>query len=105
VNECLERATYLLAMKDEGQSTIMRQSMETLFKAADALSELDELVVDAKRWRALMQSDRIRVVGKTTDLNHIGVEFWRSHPAAHPSNEYPQESCRANFTAYVDAIL
>jgi len=35
--ECRERATYLKAMEPEGLSAIMRQCMETLFKAAQAI--------------------------------------------------------------------
>lgn len=38
--ECRERATYLRAMEPEGLSTIERQSMETLFKAADNIDRL-----------------------------------------------------------------
>ncbi len=37
-DECRERASYLKAVEPEGLSVIERQSMETLFKAADALS-------------------------------------------------------------------
>jgi hypothetical protein len=39
VNECRERASYLKAMEPEGLTTIERQCMETLFKAADLLEQ------------------------------------------------------------------
>ena len=39
-SECRERATYLKAMEPEGLSTIERQSMETLFKAADHIEQI-----------------------------------------------------------------
>lgn len=41
-SECLERATYLMAMAQEGQSTIAHQSMETLIKAAALIRSQDE---------------------------------------------------------------
>jgi len=43
-DECRERATYLKAMEPEGLSTIERQSMETLFKAADALHAIEAAI-------------------------------------------------------------
>jgi hypothetical protein len=79
--------------------------------------ELDSLIEDAERWRALMSSQRIRVMGAAgmqwhkqepviVDFEHvhIGVEFWSTHSAAHPSREFPQEGCRAAFTAYADFL-
>lgn len=39
VAECRERARYLKSMEAEGLSTIMRQCMDTLNKAADALEK------------------------------------------------------------------
>lgn len=72
---------------------------------------------DAARWRALMSSQRIRVMGSagfsiTPDgarlpaepRLHMGVEFWDIHDAAHPCAEFPQEKCRAQLIAYVDRI-
>jgi hypothetical protein len=72
---------------------------------------------DAERWRALMSSQRIRIMGSAgfakvdgqwkparEDL-HMGVEFWSIHPAAHPSTEYPQDLCRAQLIAYVDELI
>ena len=35
--ECRERASYLKAMEPEGLSTLERQCMDTLFKAASAI--------------------------------------------------------------------
>jgi hypothetical protein len=42
VNECRERASYLKAMEPEGLTTIERQCMETLFKAADLLEQREQ---------------------------------------------------------------
>lgn len=57
---------------------------------------------DAQRWRALMDCDRIRVMGWTKDMNHIGIEFWKDHPARHPSPDFPQDACRARLVEFVD---
>jgi hypothetical protein len=60
--------------------------------------------VDAARWRALMASERIRIMGSAgfkldggdalvpaRDDLHIGVELWSKHKAAHPSADFPQD--------------
>lgn len=74
------------------------------------------MLEDAERWRALMSSERIRVMGGSgfkydtfpptpaAEHLHIGVEFWNKHPTANDPN-YPQEHCRAWFKAYVDALV
>ena len=59
---------------------------------------------DAARWRALMDCQRIRMMGCTNDLNHIGMEFWSEHPEKHPCHDYPQEGCRERFIAFVDKL-
>lgn len=45
-DECRERASYLLAMAPEGLSTLERQCMETLFKAAEHTSKLAPIPAD-----------------------------------------------------------
>jgi hypothetical protein len=76
-----------------------------------------DIVKDAMRWRALMSSQRIRVMGGAgykwtpdgeplmSEGTHIGVEFWSKHEAAHPSTEYPQDRCRKILTAYADSLI
>ena len=56
---------------------------------------------DAAKWRALMSCDRIRMMGGTSDLNHIGLEFWRDHPSTRWSAEYPQDGCRERLEQFV----
>jgi hypothetical protein len=84
---------------------------------AEACREHNRLVEDAERWRALMASQRIRIMGAAgwvlnsdgtrTRKNgpmHLGLELWSEHPAVHPSAEYPQGHCRALLVTYVDEI-
>jgi hypothetical protein len=59
---------------------------------------------EAANWRSLMACQRIRVMGFTHDGNHMGVEFWREHPEAHPSAEYPQDACRDRFEQFVQSL-
>lgn len=59
---------------------------------------------DALKWRKLMACQRIRVMGWTHDMKHIGMEFWSVHRSAHPSEEFPQEPCRAKFEEFVEAL-
>lgn len=72
---------------------------------------------DAARWRALLSSQRIRVMGsagfKSVDGEwllpsdgylHMGVEFWSLHNAPHPSEEFPQDRCRNQLIAYADYL-
>lgn len=85
--------------------------------SADAMeigrSALQEPVSDdALRWRALMASDRIRIMGWAGMPNrtapgkdmHMGVEFWSDHPAKGDAN-YPQDDSRAQLTAYADSLI
>jgi len=73
---------------------------------------------DAARWRALMSSQRIRVIGSAGLVDavtgeprapadgyaHIGVELWSLHRSAHPDPEFPQDRCREQLTFYVDFL-
>jgi hypothetical protein len=61
---------------------------------------VEALTADAALWRGLMACQRIRTMGFTKDGNHIGMEFWREHPAKHPSAEYPQDACRERITEF-----
>lgn len=78
-------------------------------------AEQDKL--DALRWRALMSSDRIRVMGgagfdwkvpgtpePTGDYMHLGVELWSRHTAK-DDPQYPQTRCRNLLTRYVDELI
>ncbi len=63
---------------------------------------------DAKRWRALMNSGRIRILGSSglgnDDYQHFGVELWDKYPdrdGLKAQNEYGKEV----FTKYVDTII
>jgi len=49
---------------------------------------------DALKWRSIMNCDRVRIMGRTYDNNHIGLELWREHPLKHPCEKYPQDNCR-----------
>jgi len=78
--------------------------------------EVLSLLEDATRWRALMSSQRIRVMGsagmyENQELRvpadgymHMGVEFWSSHASAHPSTEFPQDASRKALTFYADVL-
>jgi hypothetical protein len=73
---------------------------------------------DAARWRALMSSQRVRVIGSaglvdptTGNLRmppdgyiHIGIELWSLHNAPHPSKDFPQDRCREQLTFYADFL-
>jgi hypothetical protein len=70
-------------------------------KVLELLAENEALREDAEKWRALMSCERIRIMGRTMDYNHIGVEFWMKHRAAHPCAEFPQEECRDHLGEFV----
>lgn len=77
--------------------------LENYFAAHRELGRIEGATAmqgDAAKWRALMACQRVRVMGFTNDGNHIGVEFWHEHPAAHPSDEYPQDACRERFSEF-----
>lgn len=97
----------LSGMRTEGKR--MRAEYNELTLVADeiqaardaALERVGELEADANKWRALISSERIRIMGYTHDLKHIGLELWRKHRAKHPCEEFPQDECRAILEAYV----
>jgi len=85
-----------------------------LLSSSKAEGEMRE---DAERWRALMASQRIRVMGSagiysmeadlrapTDGYMHMGVEFWSLHRSVHPSKDFPQERCREALTFYADQL-
>lgn len=64
-------------------------------------SQRDEMAEDAEKWRTLMACERIRIMGRTLDYKHMGVEFWTKHRAAHPCSEFPQDECREHLEEFV----
>lgn len=102
--------SHFLSSCDDGRK--VRNLLEELGGALLSAQE------DARRWRALMGSQRVRVIGSAGLIDpetreprapadgymHIGVEIWSLHNAPHPSAEFPQDRCRAQLTAYVDFL-
>lgn len=90
-------------------------------------AELDAVIADAERWRALMSSGRLHYMGSagfdttmkdpngprsTSNLVakpragvpwHFGMEFWSHHPAA-GDPRYPDDFERALMISYADAM-
>lgn len=70
-----------------------------------------ELERDAMRWRGLMASARIRIMGWAgmpdrkagADYMHMGIEVWSIHDAA-DDQRFPQDDCRQQLAAYADAM-
>lgn len=73
----------------------------------------DDVQRDAKRWRALLGSARIRILGsagfdatahpgENPDYRHFGMEIWTHYPNwLHEKNEYGIDT----LTQYADAML
>lgn len=73
----------------------------------------DDVQRDAKRWRALLGSARIRIIGsagfdataypgENPDYRHFGMEIWTHYPNwLHEKNEYGIDT----LTQYADAML
>lgn len=70
---------------------------------------------DALRWRALMQSQRMRVLGLAgfgsnnhppdmTGYRHIGIEFWTKHDS-HESIARDHEYAKQMLLNYIDVML
>jgi hypothetical protein len=60
----------------------------------------EQLRESAARWDALMRSGRIRIIGSTTDGNHIGVEFWRDYPIELEASD----TARLRLMEYADSL-
>lgn len=78
----------------------MKEDLEKMKMSNDTL--------DAKRWRALINSQRIRILGSSglgnDDYQHFGVELWDKYPerdGLKEKNEYGKKV----FTKYVDTII
>lgn len=62
--------------------------------AEKCLIKLNEVVNDAKKWNAIFNSQRIRILGHgglETDSQHIGMEIWDNDKPKDLNNEYGQE--------------
>ncbi|SSF70457.1 hypothetical protein [Klebsiella quasipneumoniae] len=74
---------------------------------------LEDVLLDAKRWRALLGSARIQILGsagfdavvhpgENPDYRHFGMEIWTHYPDwPHEKNEYGINT----LTQYADAML
>ncbi|MFU1607354.1 hypothetical protein ACM25O_13295 [Sulfitobacter pontiacus] len=88
---------------DAEQRRIDREVAASSAKEAKLVQEQE--AEDAAKWRALMASGRIRIMGRTNDYNHIGVEFWADYKGGnHPCADFPQDACRAALEQYVAQI-
>lgn len=90
----LERLEHSLTVSTGDTCKVFSEDVRVLIQLVRGV------MPDAERWRGLMACDRIRIMGRTRDLNHIGVEFWKAHPEKHPSTEFPQDDCRAIFERF-----
>lgn len=84
----------------------------TLYRHAQPVVP-DDVQRDAKRWRALLGSARIRILGsagfdatahpgENPDYRHFGMEIWTHYPNwLHEKNEYGIDT----LTQYADAML
>lgn len=59
---------------------------------------------DAERWRKLMASEFMQVMGHNDDLTDIAVRFWAHEPRGHPVTHRDQSYSREAFSAFVDAL-
>lgn len=63
---------------------------------------------DAKRWRALLNSQRLRILGSSglgsDDYQHFGVELWSKYPECDGLKE-KNDHGKEVFTKYVDTII
>lgn len=79
------------------------------------VSELSGLARDARRWRALMSSERVHWLGsagfdhkdgvatpRPGEVWHFGIEFWSSY--VFDKSKYPDATARNMLTAYADAM-
>lgn len=84
MNDC----TYPSCMMG-GQGCDKESTCDTLTSemTKDHNQNIEEVLRDAKRWRALMSCERIRVLGSAnlgerdgTKYQHIGLELWTEYP-------------------------
>lgn len=76
----------------------------------DRKEENDQLRADAERWRALVNCDRIRVLGAAgfdepdSAYKHIGLEIWSSYPVEKIPSTLLQSGVD-KLTKFVDLII
>ena len=70
---------------------------DVLVRAAAVRGQQKRDAEDAAKWRALMSCDRIRLMARTDDLNHVGLEFWRRHESKHPDATGRREVLHPTF--------
>ncbi|WP_338718692.1 DUF551 domain-containing protein [Raoultella ornithinolytica] len=105
----------LLTTKDRTGAGVWFDLPFKLRSAANAQQPVvpDDVQRDAKRWRALLGSARIRILGsagfdatahpgENPDYRHFGMEIWTHYPNwLHEKNEYGIDT----LTQYADAML
>ena len=64
-----------------------------------------ETAQDAKKWRGINASNRVRVMSYDEPGQAIVFEFWREHSSVHPCDTYPQDACRAKLNAFAKMPL
>ncbi len=112
------RARYLRAQ----EPNIYGPEARLMERAATALRSRDADELDAKRWRALLEGGRVRMLGSTLDRDtgepldpnnwiHFGAEFWSSYDMTRfdddliKANEASRKHFRFAVTAFVDRLL
>lgn len=93
--DCLEEHSPDWSQKLRSELSSMWDENAALKARVEAAEE------DAAKWRTLMSCERIRIMGRTLDYKHMGVEFWVRHRSAHPCDEFPQDECRGHLEEFV----
>lgn len=110
IDVTLEGGKYRVLMGKDGNLKALRHGEEWRDLCGDNLvyylaNEVQELRKDAERWRALLDSQRIRVLGSaglgSKDYQHFGAEFWSTFPDV-PEGE--SDYGKHVLTTYVDSI-
>lgn len=76
-------------------------------KAISNNTPVSEVIRDAKRWDALLNSGRIRIIGSGglgTEHQHFGVELWDSYDKKYGA-DLEQAEGKQVLEKYVDTII
>ena len=75
----LEETGFLDGMVIEGNNRKVAQFLSLREHLLDSIEYCNQLEQDAKRWRALMSSQRIRIIGSaglgSPEYQHVGLEI------------------------------
>ncbi len=102
----LKETEFMDGLIIEGNHFKVTQFLSLREHLLDSIDRCKKYSQDAKRWRALLSSQRIRIMGSagigSSKYQHVGLEIWSAFLDAPPDES---EHGQTVLTEYADMII